>query len=158
MQVLFVNVPVQGRPLLWLAASCDDNCLQAFRTHFLTMHCTSRAADALVHQGTTEVVDASVETHPHALLAEFCPGSLDVGYEFVKHQAGHGVHQHHFAKSGSSARVALAIDRRLHMHEWQWHEFRKATGFQLQFTQTQQMAAPVYWLVNVPEHDGRRRR
>ncbi|MCY1373218.1 hypothetical protein D9M69_604780 [compost metagenome] len=65
------------------------------------------------------------------------------------------MHQHRFAKGRTAARTAVAVDRRLHRHEGQWHKLGDASGGLLQVTDVQQMPSGMDQMLDVPEHDGR---
>src|SRR3546814_7067757 len=82
---------------------------------------------------------------------------LNIGDDRVQYDPCSGMHQHCLAISRPRTRIALAPDGRFHMNERQRHEFGEAAGFFLQCTNTQQMPGPVAVLIDMAEHDRRRR-
>ncbi len=66
----------------------------------------------------------------------------------------HRVHQDGLAQARALARQALAVDRRLHVHERQRHELGEAAGALLQPPDVQQVPRPVLIAFDMAEHDG----
>ncbi len=147
------GIAVERRALARLAAQRADQRLHAFGRHLLAVHRAGGAGDALVHQGAAEIVGACREAGGGAALAHLDPGGLDVADDRVQHQARDRMHQHRLAVGRAAPCPALEVDRRLHRHEGQRHEFGEAAGARLQCADAQQMPRPVLVAVDMTVHD-----
>ncbi len=73
----------------------------------------------------------------------------------MQRQPRHRMHQHGLAEGRAEAAAAAEMDRRLHRHERQRHEFGQAAARLLLAAQMQQVPRPMLRLIDMAEHDRR---
>ena len=114
------------------ATSGANDVLHLRGWQFLAEFAARGTGDALVHEGTAEVVCTRAQAGFHAVRAHFDPRDLDVGDVGVEHQAGNRVHEDCFAEGWPFARPSFPIDGCLHMDKGQGDKFCEAAGACLQ--------------------------
>ena len=118
---------------------------------------TGGAADRLVHQRATKIVDTSAEHHARTLGAKLDPRRLNVLDPRVEHEARRRVQDNRLVEGRAVAGLALESDRRLFGDKRQRHEFGKAARLALEVANAVQVARDVDRALDMAEHDRRGR-
>ena len=74
----FGNFAVIGCSLPWCSTRRPNEGLHGFGRSFLAMRGTRSPGDRLIHQGSTQVIDAGVEASLDPLVPKFRPRGLNV--------------------------------------------------------------------------------
>ena len=122
--------------------------------HVLAVAGSGRSGDALVDQGSAEVVDSCMQTGLHPLHAHLDPGGLDVSDVRMQNQAGHGVNEHGLAEGRPLPGLTATVDGGHLRHERQGYEFCEPASAGLKIAQGQQVMRPVLIAIHMAEHDG----
>ncbi len=113
---------------------------------------TRHAADRLLHEGSTDIVDPATEDLLTAVRTELHPRTLDVVDRAVQQQPGHRVHRPVLTDGGTGPGHAGQIDRRTVVDERQRHELGEPPGALLDAAQQPQVSHPLRRCVHVPVH------
>ncbi len=118
---------------------------------------TRHAADGLLHEGSTDIVDTATKDLLATVLTELHPRTLDVVDRAVQQQPGHRVHCPVLTDGGTGSGHAGQIDRRTVVNERQRHELGEPPGTLLDAAQQPQVSHPLRRRVHVPVHHRGRR-
>lgn len=120
------------------------------------MDATRGARDGFVHERSTQIIGARLQTDGGALCSHLDPRRLDILDQGMERQPRYRMHEHGFPESRTAARTPLPPQRSLHMYVGKRHEFGNSSSPRLQRTKAQQMSRPVCRALHMPEHNGRR--